>query len=206
MSDESRRPKITITGPTVFRSYGPELVGGHERKVIHVDPNHEASSPRLAQGQTLGDIAKTTFAGVPLDRFCARCSEMIGDAVAKGMAGVAGLCEQCRALVDAATPAAPGPEHPAPWRWVDEGNLSWRLEDAAGKAVAAACNTGELLVPDPMARELIRLAPEMEVLVRDLYRTEEGCMDCGAFDKDPHEDDCRIGPILAALDAARKAP
>lgn len=106
------------------------------------------------------------------------------------------------------------PEHPAPWRWVDEGNLSWRLEDASGEKVAGATNTGELEMPDLGLRELIRLAPELEQALRESVVRFERVMEMWTYEGERlgdmgDRDKARIELVvirrlLAALDVARK--
>jgi hypothetical protein len=99
------------------------------------------------------------------------------------------------------------PEHPAPWRWKEKGSVVGLL---------AANETEPLFTAS--GRELIRLAPELEALLRKLewssdFGTLTGpcCPDCGA--RRPigvdgrtvkHKPQCGIAAILAALDAARK--
>ncbi len=56
------------------------------------------------------------------------------------------------------------PQHPAPWRWAADTD---DLLDSAGGVLAG----GNAVTPSPLAREMIRLAPEMEALLRELRHT-----------------------------------
>jgi hypothetical protein len=130
--------------------------------------------------------------------------------------------------------AAGKPEHPAPWAWrYSPSGAGWELRDSNGGIIIGSESldgkhwvvTGAG-VSDPV-RELIRVAPDMEAALRKmewsvtLPDTEGGgrcCPDCKC-DADPvtwgqglkiikhravHANECSIGTILAALDAARK--
>ena len=130
-------------------------------------------------------------------------------------------------------------KHPAPWRWTpikaeyemigfkkgDEIPGQFFLVDARGEDVIFGCDCDAdrefryVEVDDPVVRELIRLAPEMEALLRKLeYAGSKDsygdpvdcCPECKAtagFGQmnpgDGHTKDCELGRILAALDAER---
>lgn len=120
------------------------------------------------------------------------------------------------------SPARPD-EHPAPWRWVDADYATAfdttpdeklvRLVDANAVpllAPAAGISTRWIECPSPLARELIRLAPEMEALLRK--RGDDGChfgVKCadavGVDELTPMRPcpSCDRLRVLAALDAAR---
>jgi hypothetical protein len=115
-------------------------------------------------------------------------------------------------------------EHPAPWRWDrpprpdddDEGTGPRELLDANGNDVMVSYDEW-LKFASPLARELIRLAPEMAELLRrlewagDYSEGQAFCPHCQqnshCYGKDQsewkHEHGCPLGQILAALDAAR---
>jgi hypothetical protein len=113
--------------------------------------------------------------------------------------------------------AAPAnPEHPAPWAYIPFPNSSlpdWALVDATGAHVARPNLGGggvSIALASPLARELIRLAPEMEEALRavEYGGPFDRCPTCGVagyVGKAPHEVGCSIGRVLAALDAARAA-
>jgi len=100
-------------------------------------------------------------------------------------------------------------KHPPPWTWEWEGgtdDTAVRLSDATGMNVLVPCEDDQpFLVCSQLAAELIRLAPELEAMLRamtDEFRFEG--------DDETHEE--RVHPLveeaeelLAALDAARKA-
>lgn len=106
-------------------------------------------------------------------------------------------------------------EHPAPWRWVldrrpsevddqehslDEQRAPLMLFDAADEQVidTDGADYAWVVVTSPLARELIRLAPEMEQALRYFV----GLMG----DVRPAHPECaKAIRVLAALDAARKA-
>lgn len=89
------------------------------------------------------------------------------------------------------------PGYPAPWRW-EEDLGGDRLVDAEG-GVIVAVDPGVIDTTSPLARELIRLAPEMAGLLRD-YTEIDGCPHGTAR---PNCLSCRGAAILAALDAAK---
>ncbi len=102
--------------------------------------------------------------------------------------------------------------YPSPWRWGDDPGI--RLLDSNGKNVVscdgfAVWGHGYSYVPSygsappPVVRELIRIAPEMEALLRralvdlkTLDLAEGGA--CG-----PAYSRCDVEALLSALDAAR---
>jgi hypothetical protein len=132
-------------------------------------------------------------------------------------------------------------KHPAPWKWLPVKATSelvsyqpgdpieglFYLYDATGTPVGPDCDCNRefryVEARDNVARELIRLAPEMEAALRkvecsgtlpDTVGGGSCCPDCEGeqpWTKDNrygavvHADGCSIGDILAALDAARKA-
>ncbi len=97
------------------------------------------------------------------------------------------------------------PEHPAPWRWVpgsssrkDPLAANW-LADANGVILVSPDVDEEIEIASPVVSELIRLAPEMEALLRravDLLDTLGGGGSPVAIES---------AALLAAIDAARKA-
>lgn len=107
------------------------------------------------------------------------------------------------------------PEHPAPWRWIEDATKTVQgevaLVDANGAIVVEAVNCngyddGSIAVvscESPLARELIRLAPEMAAFVERFVR-DGNCNWCGGDGR--HGSACTVGRVLAALDAARKEP
>ncbi len=118
-------------------------------------------------------------------------------------------------------------KHPPPWRWEpsasDPNNTavaSW-LVDADGQVLVSSNTDEDVALLSPVVRELIRIAPEMEAAIRGvewsvtLPDTAGGsgcCPECEsragygpANPGDPHAEDCSIGTVLAALDAARRA-
>ncbi len=91
------------------------------------------------------------------------------------------------------------PEHPAPWRWREpfeheDGIFMHPLDDANGKCVVAELGG----VESPLARELIRAAPEMEEALR-YFVTMLGDI------RPAHPKMVAAMSILASIDAARKA-
>jgi len=119
---------------------------------------------------------------------------------------------------DATPPdVAAKPEHQAPWRWVDSSldphdDLSKDfLLDGSGGRILMANKDDAISIESPVARELIRVAPEMEALLRKHRQSgrhvdEPGapcCPECHGFGE--CAEDCAWGAILAALEAARKA-
>ncbi len=103
--------------------------------------------------------------------------------------------------------------HPAPWRWDDYGLL-----DANGKRIvyeqgAIGPDDGGVAVETPAVAELIRLAPEMEALLRqvqyggDYYHDCPWCQCTGSHDMTTtlNHGPCPLGTLLDALDAARAA-
>lgn len=113
------------------------------------------------------------------------------------------VCADARKHID-------GAEHPAPWTWE-----TWdgQLHDATGcKVIDAIDEDGRkarAYIRSPLARELIRLAPEMAALLRALEWTESDglsvCPSCGHRDDNGHLGSCTLASLLAALDATRKA-
>jgi len=107
-------------------------------------------------------------------------------------------------------------DHPAPWRWDpsrdslrDVSVADW-LRDGDGKIILAPNTMEEIAIASPIVRELIRLAPEMEALLRDQYvgmscphadMATKGCLEVG--DRNPCWEHKRIA-LVVALDAARK--
>lgn len=113
------------------------------------------------------------------------------------------------------------PEHPAPWRWIEDATKTVQgevaLVDANGAIVVEAVNCngyddGSIAVvscESPVARELIRLAPEMEALLRKIEWA--GAMDwCPCCNRrgsaDGHFGDCALAEILDLMDATRRTP
>jgi hypothetical protein len=108
-------------------------------------------------------------------------------------------------------------EHPAPWEWG-----IGVLMDASGDRVLFAEGPGHVYVevPSPLARELIRLAPELEELLRKATWTKTGryrwsCSFCEQVwvqvinrraREFKHQTGCPVGDLLEKLDAARKTP
>jgi hypothetical protein len=116
-------------------------------------------------------------------------------------------------------------DHPAPWKWEGNSDDQWILRDAYGNdlldaraesAYGEGWSAGGVS-PTHLARELIRLAPEMEALLRDSDRNECHCADgtsgaggrprgeIGPCEFDPECWVNRQAKIIAALDSARKA-
>ncbi len=107
-----------------------------------------------------------------------------------------------------ANPGATSADHPGPWTW------NWRQDagqpapypdgwvtDANGPTVLSAARPASTL-----AREMIRLAPEMEQALRDLkdvFDTAKASVARG--DWRTTDTERRVVSLLAALDAARKA-
>lgn len=124
-------------------------------------------------------LDKPMFAGVPLDRFCGPCSERMRACIRDGKLGIAGLCDACTAIIDAANPVLPA-THPAPWRWLDvERRAAMMTSGAVGDLIDADGNSvlnecfdviDEIgwYEPTPQVRALIVAAPEMRDLLRDL--------------------------------------
>lgn len=174
-------------------------------------------------------VAAREVAGPPsLDAYCVPCRAQLERI---DNPPYVNLCEPCGRLMErendrarreymrlawegvpgGATEAAePKPEHPAPWAWVPwiHGThplFATAMVDAQGGSVLVV--NGEFAkIDSPLARELIRLAPEMEELLRGPLQTEE-CPWCKAlFWKGREcEADCPHAAILAKLDAARSA-
>jgi hypothetical protein len=95
-------------------------------------------------------------------------------------------------------------EHPAPWRWREYG-MAWGLEDANCADVLTLTNDASWIeLASPLAREMIRLAPEMEAALR-LTLGELREYGSGHSPAD-NKGERAAATILAALDAARKAP
>lgn len=158
--------------------------------------------------------------GVPIDRFCPRDQARIVSMVRDGKTGIAGLCEACTALIDAARPVEPttAAEHPAPWRLAytagphgphDILRDEMKLQDANG--VPLVWNgewRGDGVGISPGVRELIRLAPELEAALRDVLDVLDAHR-AGAGSAAMHarqaETERRVDVILAALGAVRKA-
>ena len=104
-------------------------------------------------------------------------------------------------------------EHSAPWRWRpdENGHTDLHLVDANGDTITLGDET--LDEAPPFTRELIRLAPEMEALLRSIEwkadtRWEGGCCPSCNGRRDVggpsgHFADCKLAALLAALDAAR---
>jgi len=104
-------------------------------------------------------------------------------------------------------------DHPAPWIWnwrQDPGDAQpqpagW-VTDANGSIVLSGAEPAS-----PLARELIRLAPQMEALLRNPDLWDGTGHKSGCFDPDEPCDNLepcwkhKLVPVLAALDAARKA-
>ncbi len=117
----------------------------------------------------------------------------------------------------------PKPEHPAPWEVLPDGSapenacFSSGLVDADGERVLGPTNDQNLYFASPYVRELIRLAPELEALLRKMewiFSADEEADECpSCFAQSPlsdgrreHGDGCELAALLAKLDAARKAP
>jgi len=83
-------------------------------------------------------------------------------------------------------------EHPAPWRW----DPNDQLLDADGGFVLRGDDDG--IWPSEAARELIRLAPELEQALRFFVEMTAGMWPLHPKAAKAHE-------LLATLDAARKA-
>lgn len=98
------------------------------------------------------------------------------------------------------------PDHPPPWRWdyKPSARVPWALVDADNMSmgVVAVMPDADAIPPD--VRELIRLAPTMEALLRKCeWDTGGECPACGDAGR-VHGSDCELASVLAALDAARK--
>ncbi len=103
-------------------------------------------------------------------------------------------------------------KHPPPWRWAvtrdyRDAEVLWRLEDSTGTEVVAKGFCGaDIQVASPVVRELIRLAPEMEAMLRSI----EWCPSCSGRNRTSpdgtsfHFSECKLAAILSAIDAARK--
>lgn len=96
-------------------------------------------------------------------------------------------------------------EHPAPWQWHGDDREGWILRDGAKDESDPA---GRLLVWEaqeamwtagPGVRELIRLAPELEALLRRAVEL------LGALGASGSPVAIESAALLATLDAARKA-
>jgi len=78
------------------------------------------------------------------------------------------------------------------------------LMDAKERPVLLV-NGDFIQVASPLARELLRLAPEMAALIEELeYTSFDGIVACPVCNGARHNLGCRLAAILAALDAARK--
>lgn len=91
-------------------------------------------------------------------------------------------------------------DHPAPWRW-DEGPFSGVM-DANDEVIVCANIYAGVDTATPLVRELIRLAPEMEVLLR-LSVDRDDCLTCDGLSE--HRSDCKLAALVATIDAARAA-
>lgn len=113
-----------------------------------------------------------SFSGVPFAEFCERDRPRVESVVATpGMVGVAGLCDACKAKIDAANPSAPEPEHPTPWRW--DGIC---LMDADGNIVLELAEGFGCIRGTPRVRALTEVAPEMLALLREAFERAEAKM------------------------------
>jgi hypothetical protein len=161
----------------------------------------------------------------PPSDLCPSCTQRWREARAAGQLGIA-ICQDCsdrHAAAEAAREAAEAEavpaEHPAPWRWVPRSLAGdpGELVDARGDQVVRV-DGDEVGPASPLARELLRLAPETAGLLRDLEWINDGpgdfcpcCQGCKPGSRDQadreragHAPDCRLAAILAALDAARE--
>lgn len=113
--------------------------------------------------------------------------------------------------VPCAKPAKPG-DHPAPWAWnADDGGLY----DSEGGDIIWGVGDRKVAVSSVVVREMLRLAPEMEAMLRSFeWRADTRwiggcCPSCnarrGAVPSKPtsHFSDCKLAALLAAIDAAR---
>jgi hypothetical protein len=188
-SDNERQPELARIYPNA-RNYTPSAAMDAARDAAPADSApFIASRPELGGAGTGPNAARTIppthFAGVPIDDFCATDRAGIEQMAREGKIGIAGMCASCSAKVDAATPveAPPTVEHPPPWRWtgVDDfiirngpnaGQMAYEvsggLVDAAGADIASVTNSDTLEFASARVRELLRAAPEMEALLREL--------------------------------------
>lgn len=98
------------------------------------------------------------------------------------------------------------PLHPPPWRWSP---LNVALQDANGNDVLTApcgpCSDLVSIEGSERALELVRVAPEMEALLRDL--DDQDARVAAAFDGGERENRLRdrVSALLARIDAAKAA-
>jgi hypothetical protein len=104
-------------------------------------------------------------------------------------------------------------EHRGPWR-VDDRDA--QIVDADGATVLMPGNYGNLIFDTPTVREMVRAAPEMEALLREIITRldqrpgddidRDTCPLCGKFHH--HAKDCPYAlgeELLARIDTARNA-
>jgi len=179
-----------------------------------------------------------TSPGAYLNRFCGPCRAAVG--IARNEGGHFTLCASCSKVLSDLDDSDFAPaEHQPPWRWArvwlpymgndapppaDHPSAEYVLLDASGEPVAEGYAGGDdawIEVASPLARELIRLAPEMEALLRGLrdgYKLNHSdvddrpcpfCPDArtalwNGKSAEELKAACPALNLLAALDAARK--
>ena len=149
--------------------------------------------------------------GKILEKLCPQCRTAVIWALGEGRK--TDLCIRCNDwLASCLWSAKPKPlvsrpphGYPDPWRWTAHG-----LVDVEDDPVIRPWEFGE--VPkDSLVAELIRVAPLMEALLRDVDTWGKSLMSecrwCQAAlcKEEEHKTDCVFATVLAGIDAARKA-
>lgn len=111
--------------------------------------------------------ADESYGGLPAGEFCQRDLERLRQAKRDGMVGIAGMCDACKAKVDAVHQA---PDSGAPpWRWEGD-DTDAVLVDANGERLIfegfRSSPDGSIEIASPRVRALTEAAPEMETLLR----------------------------------------